>query len=237
MNVIVIEDNDNLRQATVAMLVRNGHWASGLVCAEDLADVQLVPQPDLFVVDLNLPGEDGLSLARRLRAMQPLVGIIMVTARTLLGDRLAGYQSGADIYLPKPVDPSELLAAVESLGRRLRHTPQTVQTVQVEPQADTRARLRLAPAARLLTGPVAEVPLSESEVVILVGLGSAQSGRLEYAEIMTLLGEDPQSYSQAALEVRIVRLRHKLVRSGALTGAISSVRGIGYRLTLPLTVV
>lgn len=231
MNVIVIEDNDNLRQATVAMLVRNGHWASGLVCAEDLADVHLVPKPDLFVVDLNLPGEDGLSLARRLRAMQPLVGIIMVTARTLLGDRLAGYNSGADIYLPKPVDPSELLAAVESLGRRLLHTP------LVAPAGDSRATLRLAPAARLLTGPVAEVPLSESEVIILVGLGSAQTGRLEYAEIMTLLGEDPQSYAQAALEVRIVRLRHKLMRSGAPTGAISSVRGIGYRLTVPLTVV
>lgn len=231
MNVIVIEDNDNLRQATVAMLVRNGHWASGLVCAEDLVDVQLVPQPDLFVVDLNLPGEDGLSLARRLRAMQPLVGIIMVTARTLLGDRLAGYHSGADIYLLKPVDPSELLAAVESLGRRLR------QTMPAEQPVGTRARLRLAPAARLLTGPVAEVPLSESEVIILVGLGSAQTGRLEYAEIMTLLGEDPQSYAQAALEVRIVRLRHKLVRSGAPAGAISSVRGIGYRLTVPLTVV
>lgn len=231
MNVIVIEDNDNLRQATVAMLVRHGHWASGLVCAEDLADVQLTPQPDLFVVDLNLPGEDGLSLARRLRAAQPLVGIIMVTARTLLGDRLAGYSSGADIYLPKPVDPAELLAAVESLGRRLRHS------AQAGAPADPQTPWRLAPASRLLTGPAGEVPLSESEVIILVGLCSAQSGRLEYAQIMGLLDEDPQTYSQAALEVRIVRLRQKLQRAGARTGAISSVRGVGYRLTVPLTVV
>lgn len=122
MNILVVEDNDSLRQATVAMLIRHGHWTTGLVCAEDLDDLRLNPQPDLFIIDLNLPGEDGLSLSRRLRAAQPLVGIIMVTARSLLGDKLAGYESGADLYLAKPVDPAELLAAVESLGRRLHRT-------------------------------------------------------------------------------------------------------------------
>ncbi|NIC41286.1 response regulator transcription factor [Aquabacterium sp. A08] len=227
MNILVIEDNDSLRHATVQMLNRNGHRASGLVCAEDIDDMPLDPAPDLYLIDLNLPGEDGLSLSRRLRAAQPYVGIIMVTARGQVDDKLAGYESGADIYLPKPVDPAELLAAVCTLGRRL-DAPRPATGL---PQASA---FRVELATRTLHGPNGTETLSESELSTLTGLSRAKSRRLETWQIMHMIGVDPETYSKASLEVRMVRLRQKLHRVGAPTGAIPPVRGYGYRLDLDL---
>lgn len=230
MNIVVIEDNDNLRNATVAMLSHHGHWTSGLVCAEDVDDICLNPPPDLFVVDLNLPGEDGLSLARRLRSAQPLVGIIMVTARSLLGDKLAGYESGADIYLPKPVDPTELLAAVESLGRRMRSSTYLYQKGSIE------TSLYLDQSSRSLRGPNGQQVLSESEIALLVGLSRAPAQRLETWQMMKTLNEDPETYTKSALEVRIVRLRQKLLGVGAGHRCLPAVRSYGYQLAAQVIV-
>ncbi len=231
MNILVVEDNDNLRHATVAMLAHHGHWATGLVCAEDVDDMRLNPPPDLFVVDLNLPGEDGLSLARRLRVAQPLVGIIMVTARNLLGDKLAGYENGADIYLPKPVDPTELLAAVESLGRRMRNS------ARLQHQGDVETGFCLDQSARSLRGPQGEEMLSESETALLVGLSRAPANRLETWQLMKIINEDPETYGKPALEVRILRLRQKLVSIGAERRCLPAVRSFGYQLTLHVVVI
>lgn len=231
MNILVVEDNDSLRKATVAMLLRSGYQTTGLVCAEDVDDMQLDPPPDLFIIDLNLPGEDGLSLAQRLRVAQPLVGIIMVTARSLLGDKLAGYEHGADIYLPKPVDPAELLAAIESLGRRLKAQ------IKKPNDDDTTLGFRLDQASRTLHGPNGSVALSVNEVAVLAGLCRAQANRLETWQIMGLVGEDPASYSKASLEVRMVRLRKKLMQTGGSTRCLPSLRGFGYQLGLPIRLV
>lgn len=231
MNILVIEDNDNLRDATVSMLIHHGHWATGLVCAEDVDDMHLSPAPDLFVLDLNLPGEDGLSLARRLRTAQPLVGIIMVTARSLLGDKLAGYENGADIYLPKPVDPTELLAAVEALGRRMRSN------VLLHHKGHTETDLCVNQAARLLCGPKGQEALSEGETALLVGLSRAPGNRLESWQLMQTLKADPEAYAKSALEVRILRLRQKLVSVGADRRCLPAVRSYGYQLATPVVVI
>jgi DNA-binding response OmpR family regulator len=231
MNIVVIEDNDDLRNATVGMLAHHGHWATGLVCAEDVDDICLNPYPELFVIDLNLPGEDGLSLARRLRLAQPLVGIIMVTARNLLGDKLAGYENGTDIYLPKPVDPTELLAAVESLGRRIRSSANLLQKSHLE------VSLFLEQASRTLRGPRGQLTLSESETALLAGLCRAPSHRLETWQLMKTLNEDPETYTKSALEVRLVRLRQKLVDAGAKKGCLPAVRGFGYQLATQISIV
>ena len=90
LHILVIEDNDSLRMATVAMLTRAGHRVSGLVSAEEVNDTLLQDKPDIFLIDLNLPGEDGISLSKRIKASMPLAGIIMVTARNRLDERLLG---------------------------------------------------------------------------------------------------------------------------------------------------
>ena len=110
LKILVVEDNDELRAATLAYLQKHGHYVRGVSMAEDIDDMTGGFFPDVYIIDLKLPGENGLSLTRRLRASHPDAGIIITTARTQFDDKLMGYESGADHYLPKPVHPKELLA-------------------------------------------------------------------------------------------------------------------------------
>jgi CheY-like chemotaxis protein len=119
LSIAVVEDHDFLRVSTVNLLRERGYRAEGYFCAEDLVEDNIIIQPDLYIIDLNLPGEDGLSLAKRIRAARSDVGIVMVTARGHIQDKVQGYASGADIYLPKPVDPDELLAVVDRFSHKV----------------------------------------------------------------------------------------------------------------------
>ena len=225
LNILVVEDHDFLRDVTVEMLCQHGHRARGAICAEDVDDIGDGIAPDLYVIDLNLPGEDGLSLTRRIRSHHPNVGIIMVTARTQLQDKVAGYASGADIYLAKPVDPEELLAAIESLRRRIK--PQYLRTP--DSFSLDRQSLRLA-------GPLGETTLTHSEAALLAAFAMAAGQRLERWQVALNLGQNEENFSESSLEVRIARLRRKLVEIGAPLPAIKAVRSIGYTLCLPVTV-
>ncbi len=123
LNIVVVEDNDDLREAIVEVLSALGHRVLGLTCAEELGDEGAQAVIDLLVVDLNLPGEDGVSLTRRLRQIQPGLRILMMTARDTVRDKVSGYEAGADMYLTKPVSIEELTAAVQSLEQGLNATP------------------------------------------------------------------------------------------------------------------
>ncbi len=120
LNIIVVEDHDDLREVTVEALRGLGHEARGLACAEALDAALRAAPADLLVLDLNLPGEDGIHLARRVRSARPEIGIIMVTVREQVRSRIEGYASGADLYLTKPTSLEELEAAIGALARRLR---------------------------------------------------------------------------------------------------------------------
>ena len=93
LSIILVEDNDDLRELTADALRGQGHHVVALSCAEELQDKAKGIAADLFLIDLNLPGEDGYSLARRIRAAQPLVGIIIISARSDLQDKVDGYES------------------------------------------------------------------------------------------------------------------------------------------------
>ncbi|MDO9140741.1 MAG: response regulator, partial [Methylobacter sp.] len=134
MNIIVIEDHEVLREVTIAALQDMGHIVEGIESAEALPVLLEGFQANIMVLDLNLPGEDGISLAQRLRKSHPEIGIIMVTARMELDDKLAGYQSGADIYLTKPTSIEELGAAVQALSRRLMTWSKTSLQLAVDPR-------------------------------------------------------------------------------------------------------
>ncbi len=144
MNIIVIEDHDALREVTIAALQDMGHVVQGGDCAEALPELLQNFQADIMVLDLNLPGEDGISLAQRLRKSHPEIGIIMVTARIELSDKLRGYESGADIYLTKPTSVEELGAAIQALSRRIAIWSETTPQLAVDPRSlKTKERTRL----------------------------------------------------------------------------------------------
>ena len=222
LNILVVEDHDDLREVTVVALSDMGHTVKGIDCAEDIDEILGSFRPDVFLIDLGLPGEDGLSLARRLRTAQPGVGIIMVTARNQVKDTLQGYNAGADIYVTKPTSPDELNAAIRALGRRLLQVPDE--------------NLVLDAQSLRLQGPAAEINISNADYQLLAALARARDHRLETWQILEILGKAVDEQEKKALTVHIVRLRKKLAEAGVPEPTLKSIRGTGYQLCVPLVV-
>jgi DNA-binding response OmpR family regulator len=228
MNIVVVKACHELRAETVATLSAMGHTVRGVEDAAALdrvLDKASAASPvDLLLLDLDLAGEDGLSLARRMRAARPMIGIVIVSGRTRLDDRLAGYAVGADLYLTQPVAAQELGAVLQALARRMHPT---------RPQA---IPLTLNPATLQLNGRQGARNVSEQECTLLAAFADAAGGRLATAQIAELTGKTPQTFSKYALEVQIVRLRKKLAAVGATAPSIKALRGSGYQICVSLAV-
>ena len=223
--IVVAEDHDALREITVEVLCRQGHKAVGIACAEEMDDVVGGMGIDLLIADLHLPGEDGMSLIRRFRAAQPLAGIIMVTASTQVDVKVQGYNNGADIYLPKPVATEELLAAVLSISRRL---------VRQSTAVAERGAFRHDQVHGWIDGPLGRTELSDSESLILKSLAHAPGQRLGLQQLQDLLQLHGAAFNKSAFEVRMVRLRKKLIGVGAERSCLRSIRMVGYQLGITL---
>lgn len=222
LRILIVEDNDELRETTAEVLRGEGHDVVGVDCAE--AVPEQLSAVDLMLIDLNLPGEDGLSLARRIRVAQPNLGIIMMTARILPAEKKLGYESGADIYIPKPVAFEELTAAISSLARRLQPTPSD------DCLGLNQARLVLD------DGIGHQIAVTACESTMLIAFTRAREQRLESWQLIELLKKDDAQDPKAALELQIVRLRKKLQQAGAPTPSILSIRGWGYQLCMQLRI-
>lgn len=217
LNVLIVEDHDRLREILLQHLVQHGCHATGVSDAEGLHDVMSRRSFDVVVLDLNLPDEDGLSLARRLRAASPEIFIIMMTARNSPADRIAGYESGADVYISKPSSGEELLAAINSWRRR------------ADIQSQSQHEVRLNIQRRELQG-TEVVTLSAVEVRVLQGLALAPGLKLEYFRLLELIEHELDARGKASLEVCVARLRKKLTQAGFPAPAIKSIRNEGYQL-------
>ena len=221
LRILVVEDHDTLREVVVETLANRGHQVTGADSAETAESLAATDDYDIVVLDLQLPGEDGLSVAHRLRQTKPGIGIIMMTARGLTKDKIAGYNSGADLYLTKPIQLEELCAATLAIGRRIRS--QTLASF---------AALNMQ-RMMLIDTNGKEIALSPQESRLLSALVLAPGKRLENWQLIELLGKPLEAYTKAALEIHIVRLRKKLSQiSGISTqvAPIQAIRGWGYQL-------
>jgi DNA-binding response OmpR family regulator len=224
LKILVVEDHDDLREATAAALAAIGHSVQGVDCAEAMDEALARFRADVVLLDLNLPGEDGLSIARRLRAAQSNIGIIMVTARNQARDVMHGYDSGADIYVAKPASPEELHAAIQALSRRIR------------PQALAPTPLAINPQTLQLNGPLGAINLSDHECQLLIALNRAKDHRLETWQLLELLGKEADDNEKRTLTVQLVRLRKKLADAGASEPSLKSIRGSGYQLCVAIAI-
>ncbi len=225
LRIMVIEDYDALRDAICNVLSAEGHEVVGVPMAEDVDDAPIGFVCDLYIVDINLPGEDGISLASRLRKSQPDAGIVIVSARHSLADRIQVYSSGATTYLKKPIELDELSAVVSGFSSKIALADHGAAVL-----------LTLRPLRMELTGPAGSVRISQAEIVVLAAFSRAVHQTLEHWQLASHLGNDAE-ISKDNLEVRIGRLRKKLMECGAVSPAIQSVRGIGYRLCVTVVVV
>lgn len=221
LSVLVVEDHEALRETMIETLEAHGFRAIGTDCAESVCELCDDHGFDIAVLDLNLPGEDGLTLARRLRTVQPELGIVMVTARHQLTDKILGYEHGADLYLSKPVEAEELCLAIQALARRLK--PRT------GARSGTFAYV-LDRQARTLTCPLGRVTLTADETILLQALVLAPDQAMESWQLLDVLGRELSEHGKKQLEVLVSRLRGKLKARGVDGPLIRAERGRGYRL-------
>jgi len=222
LNILVVEDHDLLRQTIVAMLVEHGYRAEGVYSAEEVDVHASNCVPDVYIIDLNLPGEDGISLAGRLRKSSPNSGIIIVSARGDLVDRLMGYKTGAEVYLTKPFDSDELLAIIESIEIRIR----------LFRSEKSQHSFHLDRKKLVFKGPIGEVILTQAEVGLLSAMYLASDKMLSHRQIADHLNLDRDPAFRSTLNVRLSQLRKKLSVCGAEEPMIRAVRGVGYKLCL-----
>lgn len=222
LKIALVEDNDDLRDLLYRDLSR-AYTVQSVGCADDLDDLAAKTKFDVLILDINLPGENGLDIARRYKQVNPDIYIIMLTARVATEDKIVGYESGADIYLTKPVASTELMAAVGSVGRRL---------MKSAVPADVVLNMR----EMSLVGDVS-IELNRQEITILKALNESATGNLPYYRLLELCGEEVNATSKSTLEVRVVRLRKKLAEVGMGGKSIRAIRGEGYQLLQRIRIV
>ncbi len=221
--VLVVEDEEPIREMIRIGLERAGHTVSGVESGEEaLASVRR-EQPDLVILDLMLPGMNGLEVCRRLRTDRETAGIplIIVSARDEEKDVVTGLEYGADDYLTKPFSPSILAARVQAVLRR-----REVGDPAADRDAISASGISLDRTRRevLISGERIDLTFTEFEILwLLAGHPGQVFTRSRIVE--GVRGADT-AITVRAVDVRLVGLRRKL---GAAAGSIETVRGVGYR--------
>ena len=226
LEIIVVEDHRLLRDELVDYLSSPDWHVRGVSSGREL-DVAMTETPaDVLVLDLNLPQEDGISIARRIRKAFPEIGIVMLTARGDQADRALGYGSGADVYLTKPTHVGELESVLFNLSCRIR------------PRDDVQLMLS-EHLLRLTHANGRSASLTNSEYRVLRLLVGTPGQELGYAPLCELLYPDDDAVSQSRqrLAVLMTRLRQKMQEEMGVEQCVKSVRGQGYRLTVPIRLV
>ena len=224
--ILVIDDDVRLRDLLSRYLTEQGFQVAMLPDARELDKKLQRDPPHLIVLDLMLPGEDGLAVCRRLRGSGETVPIIMLTAKGEEVDRIVGLEMGADDYLPKPFNPRELVARVHAVLRR-----QTERRTPGAPAAEGRVMFgpfTLDLAARTLTSPDTTIHLTTGEFALVKVF--VQHPRQPLArEKLTLLarGRDHDVFDRA-IDVQVSRLRKLIEPDPANPRYIQTVWGFGY---------
>lgn len=222
LNLVMVEDNEVLRGEIVDFLGGREWSVYGVDSGETLNEWLSDHVPHIAILDVNLPYEDGYSIAKRLRETYPNIGIVMLSARVRSVDRTEGYRSGADVYLTKPLHTQELIAVIEGLARKF--------VVRELPKYTLERNKKLLSCPQ---GKFCSLTSVESSLFELLALSPQRTAHKEFLadQISQRLGRE---ITPQALAVYLSRLRIKCKEDLALNNPITADRGIGYSLTIPL---
>jgi DNA-binding response OmpR family regulator len=232
-HIVVVDDEATQRQLLVDYLGKQNFRVIGADSGQSLRRLVEREPPTLVLLDIGLPGEDGISLARWLRQKNTRIGIIMVTAAADPIDRVVGLETGADDYIAKPYEPRELLARVKSVLRRLSASasaplPPVTRRVRI-------GRWLLDLDGRSLVDPASgdEESLTASEFDLLKVFVDNPNRPLNRDWLMEVVAHREMDSFDRAIDLRITRLRKKIEVNPGHPDAIRTVRGIGYMFVPP----
>jgi DNA-binding response OmpR family regulator len=224
MHILVVEDERQLARHITSALTRHGHEARACNDGADGLQAALGHPPDLIVLDLGLPGLDGLSVLARLREANSPARVLILTARGEVEHRVKGLKAGADDYLAKPFSMDELVARVEALGRRAA-APTAVDLLEV-------ADLVMDVHHRRVTRAGRPVALSPREFDVLQVLMQEPGRVFSRTELCERVWQRDHEYDTRTVEIFITRLRKK-VDSSFPTPLIQTLRAVGYTIRPP----
>jgi len=233
-HILVVDDDDGIRTLLKKYLTRNGY---AVTAARDAAHARRLLDLlafDLLVVDVMMPGEDGLALTRSLRETLE-TPILLLTARAEAGDRIDGLESGADDYLPKPFEPRELLLRIAAILRRVVEPAIVTETVE-PPKTLSLGLCRYDMARGELWRDEAPVRLTTAEAAMMrilsrqPGEPVSRTALLGESAAERIPGEDQGGAQERAVDVQVTRLRRKIEADPKAPRYLQTVRGAGYML-------
>jgi DNA-binding response OmpR family regulator len=237
--LLVVDDESELRSLLAEYFGRHGFVVRAAPDAAAARRMIAEELPDLAILDVNMPGENGLSLARWLRDTHPRVRLVMLTTAGEAVDRIVGLELGADDYLPKPFETRELLARVRALLRRLGDPPESAPGAPMAPAA-------IVPAAppgkriafggcvldvderRLFGHDGAEIPITAAEFDLLALFARHPNRPLNRDQIMEQAHNRGWDVFDRSVDLRVMRLRRKIERNPDKPELIKTVRNVGY---------
>jgi DNA-binding response OmpR family regulator len=236
VHVLAIDDDPSIRQMIADYLADNDIQVTALGSGKQIAEVMARQQIDLLILDLKLPGEDGMQIAQNLRA-ESAIPIIILTGRKDEADRVMGLELGADDYLTKPFSPRELLARIRALLRRSR-SHETVADGLAKIRAYRFAGWELSVRLRKLTSPRGEtVAMTNSEFNLLVAFLAAPQRVLTREQLLDSSRLHNDEVYDRSIDVQVGRLRKKLEDKRAKAPLLRTERGAGYVFTANVEVV
>jgi two-component system phosphate regulon response regulator OmpR len=227
--ILLVDDEAEVREVLAEYLGARDYDVIGAQNAAEARTLLGRHAVDLALIDINMPGEDGLSLARHARERYPALGIVMLTSASTVVDRIVGLEVGADDYVSKPFDPRELLARIRSV---LRRAPGS------ERPAEGPRRIRMGccvldlAAHRLLDEGGSEIPISPLEYDLLKAFAEHPNEALSRDRILNLTQSRDWDPFDRSVDLRVMRLRRKIEPDPQNPRYIRTVRNAGYMFCL-----
>ena len=224
-HLLIVDDDERIRRLLQKFLVRNGFWVTSARDAQHARRVLSGLEFDMIVLDVMMPGEDGISLTKALRADGVTTPVMLLTAKGDTDDRITGLEAGADDYLAKPFEPKELLLRINAILRRVpaSEPDEAPKVMSLGP-----IRYDVERGEMWQGNDLVRLTATESQ---LMKIFSSQPGEpLSRAKLVEELGRDRGQAQERAVDMQITRLRHKIEQDPKQPRYLQTVRGAGYML-------
>ena len=225
-HLLIVDDDERIRSLLQQFLVQSDYLVSTAEDAEQARTLLSAIEFDLIILDVMMPGQDGISFTAELRTLQNNTPILLLTARGETEDRIKGLEAGADDYLPKPFEPKELLLRINAILRRMPDLKED----QMMPKTLSLGHLKYDVARNELWEGENQIRLTTTESQLMKIFTSALGEPISRVDLVTSLGRDVSSAQDRAIDVQITRLRRKIEVNPGQPRYLQTVRGAGYRL-------
>ena len=225
VHLLIVDDDERIRSLLQKFLMRNGFLVSSARDAAHARRVLAGLDFDLIVMDVMMPGEDGVSLCRSLRETLA-TPILLLTAKGETGDRIEGLEAGADDYLPKPFEPKELLLRINAILRRVPD----IRPEEAQPKILTLGPIRYDMERGEMWQGEDLVRLTATETQLMKIFSASPGEAISRAKLVEDLGRDRGQAQERAVDVQITRLRRKIESDPKQPRYLQTVRGAGYML-------